>query len=63
MHDAQVTELSYQAPRRRSAAQAVYKAAIGCAQNPGLVEEWGKYLAETTTHEEIPSRRPWPSTR
>lgn len=53
MDDAQVTELLYQALETEIGGQAVYKAAIRCAQNPDLVEEWGKYLAETTTHEEI----------
>ena len=53
MNDAQVTELLYQALETEIGGQAVYKAAIRCAQNPDLVEEWGKYLAETTTHEEI----------
>lgn len=53
MNDAQVTELLYQALETEIGGQLVYKAAIGCAQNPDLVEEWGKYLAETTTHEAI----------
>ena len=53
MKDAQVTELLYQALETEIGGQEVYKAAIRCAQNPDLVEEWGKYLAETTMHEEI----------
>ena len=53
MEDAQITELLYQALETEIGGQAVYKAAIRCAQNPDLVEEWGKYLAETTTHEAI----------
>jgi hypothetical protein len=53
MNDAQVTELLYQALETEIGGQEVYKAAIRCAQNADLVEEWGKYLAETTTHEEI----------
>jgi hypothetical protein len=53
MNDAQVTELLYQALETEIGGQEVYKAAIRCAQNSDLVEEWGKYLAETTTHEQI----------
>ena len=53
MNDAQVTELLYQALETEIGGQDVYKAAIRCAQNPDLVEEWGKYLAETTMHETI----------
>lgn len=53
MNDQQVTELLYQALETEIGGQAVYKAAIGCAQNEDLKVEWGKYLDETTEHERI----------
>jgi ferritin-like metal-binding protein YciE len=49
----QVEELLYQALETEIGGQAVYTAAVACAQNPDLKEEWEKYLEETRTHEEI----------
>jgi hypothetical protein len=53
MNDAQVTELLYQALETEIGGQLVYQSAINCAAHPELVEEWQKYLAETTNHETI----------
>jgi rubrerythrin len=53
MNDAQVTELLYQALETEIGGQKVYEAAIECAQNPELREEWEKYLEETQGHERI----------
>jgi len=53
MNDPQVTELLYQALETEIGGQLVYEAAIACAQNADLKEEWTKYLEETRTHEAI----------
>jgi rubrerythrin len=53
MNESQISELLYQALETEMGGQKVYEAAIGCAQDPGLKEEWEKYLAETRTHEAI----------
>lgn len=53
MNDDQVTELLYQALETEIGGQQVYEAAIACAVNPDLQEEWGKYLEETRGHERI----------
>ena len=53
MNKAQVHELLYQALETEIGGQKVYEAAIRCAQNSELKEEWNKYLEETRTHEEI----------
>jgi rubrerythrin len=53
MNDAQVEELLYQSLEVEIGGQQVYEAAIGCAQNDELRQEWQKYLEETRTHEEI----------
>ncbi len=49
----QFQELMYQALETEIGGQEVYKAAIGCAQNKELKEEWQKYLKETENHERI----------
>ena len=49
----QFQELMYQALETEIGGQEVYKAAIGCAQNKELKEEWQKYLEETENHERI----------
>lgn len=49
----QVNELMYQALETEIGGQVVYETAIRCAQNAELKEEWGKYLDETRTHEQI----------
>ncbi len=53
MNTPQVQELLYQALETEIGGQQVYEAAIRCAQNADLQEEWTKYLDETRTHEEI----------
>ena len=53
MNDANITELLYQALETEIGGQAVYDAALACAVNDDLREEWGKYLEETRTHEVI----------
>ena len=53
MNDEQVTELLYQALETEIGGQAVYKAAIKCAGNDELREEWEKYLSETENHEQV----------
>lgn len=53
MNDQQLQELLYQALETEIGGQLVYEAAIQCAQNQDLKEEWQKYLDETRTHESI----------
>jgi rubrerythrin len=49
----QVEELLYQALETELGGVEVYTAAIGCAVNDDLREEWQKYLSETEEHVEI----------
>ena len=49
----QVVELLYQALETEIGGQQVYEAAIACAINTDLREEWEEYLAETREHEQI----------
>ncbi len=53
MNQDQLNELMYQALETEVGGQLVYEAAISCAQNDDLQEEWRKYLEETRTHEAI----------
>ena len=53
MNDERVRELLYQALETEIGGQKVYEAALRCAVNPDLQEEWGKYLDETRNHEAI----------
>lgn len=53
MKNEQVTELLYQALETEIGGQQIYRAAIECAQEPELKEEWKKYLEETTNHERV----------
>jgi hypothetical protein len=53
MNDQQYRELMYQALETEIGGQLVYEAAIACARNEDLREEWTKYLDETRTHETI----------
>lgn len=53
MKDEQVQELLYQALETEIGGQSVYKAAIECAGNDELREEWQKYLSETENHERV----------
>ncbi len=53
MNNEQINELLYQALETEMGGQQIYEAAIGCASNNELKEEWQKYLDETRTHERI----------
>ena len=53
---AQVTELLLQALETERGGIKVYTAAIQAAINKDLRKEWGEYLEETRTHEEILTR-------
>jgi rubrerythrin len=53
MDQARVEDLLYQALETEMGGQKVYKAAIKCAANDDLREEWQKYLEETEEHERI----------
>ena len=53
MNSKQIEELLYQALETEMGGQQVYEAAIQCARNPELKEEWEKYLEETRNHEQI----------
>lgn len=53
MNDAQVRELLYQAMETELGGVQIYEAAVKCAVNPDLKEEWQKYLEETRQHVEI----------
>ena len=49
----QTQELLYQALETELGGEQVYKAALRCAQNSELKEEWQKYLEETQNHQRI----------
>ncbi|GAB1578044.1 hypothetical protein [Bordetella petrii] len=49
----QVEDLLYQALETEMGGIQVYQAAIGCAINDDLKEEWQGYLEETTTHRQV----------
>ena len=53
MRTEQVHELLYQALETEIGGQKIYEAAIACAVNDELKEEWQKYLEETRTHEQV----------
>ncbi|RNF83284.1 hypothetical protein [Montanilutibacter psychrotolerans] len=53
---AQVQELLLQALETERGGIQVYTAAITAAQNDDLKKEWGEYLEETRTHEEVLTR-------
>ncbi len=53
MNDEQLRELLFQALETEIGGQKVYQAAIRCAQNAELEQEWTKYLEETQNHEAI----------
>ena len=53
MNTEQLNALMYEALETEMGGQKVYSAAIKCAKNPELKEEWEKYLEETTNHEQI----------
>ena len=49
----QLTDLLYQALESEQGGKKIYAFAVTCAVDKDLKEEWTKYLAETTLHEEI----------
>ena len=53
MKTEQMHELLYQALETELRGEQVYLAAIRCAQNSELKEEWQKYLEETQNHQRI----------
>ena len=53
MNNAQVSELLYQALETEIGGVQVYQAALRCAVNEDLHEEWEKYLSETENHVRI----------
>jgi rubrerythrin len=53
MNDAQVAELLLQALETEIGGTKVYEAAIECAVNDDLAEEFGKYLSQTRHHVEV----------
>lgn len=53
MKPEQLNELVYQALETELGGVQIYTAAISCAVNPQLKEEWQKYLSETERHVEV----------
>jgi hypothetical protein len=53
MKDEQVHELLYQTLETEQGGVMVYEAALSCAQNKDLAEEWSHYHEQTTRHVEI----------
>jgi len=53
MDRAQLDELLYQAMETELGGEQVYLAAIECAVNEDVKEEWEKYLEETRTHQTV----------
>ena len=53
MNKEQMQELLFQALETEQGGVQVYQAALRCAVNPELKEEWEKYLDETQNHETI----------
>jgi ferritin-like metal-binding protein YciE len=49
----QIMDLLYQALETELGGEQVYEAALRCAQNEDLKEEWQKYLDETRNHQRI----------
>ena len=47
------TDLLFQALETEKGGVQVYTAALRCALNPDLREEWNKYLEQTKTHVQI----------
>ena len=56
MNDVNLHELLYQAIETELGGEKLYEAAIQNAVNADLEEEWGKYLEETQTHQDILAR-------
>jgi hypothetical protein len=53
MNEPQLTELVHQALETEMGGVEVYTAALRCAQNPELKEEWERYLEQTERHVEV----------
>jgi hypothetical protein len=53
MEQKQLEELLYQALETERGGISVYEAALGCALNEDLQEEWEKYLDQTRNHEVV----------
>jgi hypothetical protein len=53
MEQKQLEELLYQALETERGGISVYEAALGCALNEDLQEEWEKYLDQTRNHEMV----------
>jgi rubrerythrin len=53
MEQKQLEELLYQALETERGGIRVYEAAVGCALNEDLQEEWEKYLDQTRNHEVV----------
>jgi rubrerythrin len=53
MEDTQLKELLVQALENERGGVKLYEAAVACAQNEDLKEEWTKYLDETRQHVQI----------
>ena len=53
MEQKQLDELLYQALETERGGIRVYEAAVGCAMNEDLQEEWVKYLDQTRNHEVV----------
>jgi hypothetical protein len=53
MEQKQLDELLYQALETERGGIRVYEAAVGCALNEDLQEEWEKYLDQTRNHEVV----------
>ena len=51
-HD-QLKDLLLQMMETELGGEQVYRAALACAVNEDLKEEWEKYLEETTVHQEV----------
>jgi rubrerythrin len=49
----QLHELLYQALETERGGIKIYKAALSCAQNEDLKDEWEEYLEQTRTHEQV----------
>ena len=49
----QLHELLYQAPETERGGIKIYETALSCAQNDDRKGEWGEYLEQTRTHEQV----------
>lgn len=56
MNKGQLHELLYQSLETEAGGVQVYETAVRCAVNDDLKKEWGTYLAQTRTHEQMMRR-------